>query len=439
LLLIPLAGVLLVAGIDRWRAATPGPAAAAVADWRSAGYGPRNLTAALKLSDDQLALNRERVRNDPGEWLRQEGLARASMARARLEDPYTDLVAATRAIDRAMADAPPGSGPLSTAAALGMMTHRLPRTAQALDAIDRLAVPPEPAELGEALALRGDVAFYRGDMTAAGALYGRAERIAPGPGVLVRRAIVRKARGDFDGAIRALYESQAGTKPPTPFAHASLALQIGGVEMARGNHAAAARWFAAADRTFAGYWYFEAHRAQSMAVAGDLPGAIRAMRAVAAKTDAAEAFDALAMLLRADGQAAESRAWAAKAAAAWTKRIELLPEAAYGHALEHELVFGTPDRALVLAQANLKARPFGESRILLASAQLMNGQTGPALRQLALAERSGWRSAPLYALRTQALELSGRPAEAQTARDAAEALNPKIFAPETALVWFSHG
>ena len=67
-------------------------------------------------------------------------------------------------------------------------------------------------------------------------------------------------------------------------------------------------------------------------------------------------------------------------------------------------MFGRPARGLALARANLAARPFGESRLFLASALLMNGQTGEALKQIALAENSGWRSAPLYALRAQALD-----------------------------------
>jgi hypothetical protein len=58
---------------------------------------------------------------------------------------------------------------------------------------------------------------------------------------------------------------------------------------------------------------------------------------------------------------------------------------------------------------------------------------------LARAEDSGWRSAPLYALRARILELAGRTDLAEQARAAAIALNPRIFAPETTLVWLSHG
>jgi hypothetical protein len=146
------------------------------------------------------------------------------------------------------------------------------------------------------------------------------------------------------------------------------------------------------------------------------------MRKVANAHPTAEVMDALAMLLRASGEASESRQWAARANEEWQRRLALAPEAAYGHALEHELVFGTPPRALELARLNLAARPYGESRI-----------------ELDRAEASGWRSAPLFALKTQIYELTGKPEMAKEARRTALALNPRIFSPETALIWFAHG
>ncbi len=437
-LFIPVAAVLAVAAIEGWRTVSWEPAAAAV-EWRRAGYGPRDHAAALVQNDEQLALNRERVRNGPDQWLRHEGLGRALMARSRLGVGYDDLVAANAALDRSALLAPEGSGPLLSAAALAMTTHRLAASETALAAIDRMVVQPDPADLAETRALRGDLAFYRGDMARSATMYEQAQRIGPGAGIAVRLANLRKAQGDFDGAIAALRGAQASGKALPPFAQASLALQIGAVEQARGRHSKAAKWFATANREFPGFWYFEAHIAQAKAIGGDMAGAIGDMRKIARRVKSPEVFDVLAMLLRADGQAAESRSWAEQADVIWSQRLKLLPEATYGHALEHELLFGSPDTALRYALANFKARPFGESRILLASAHLTAGQIDAALRQLAMAELSGWRSARLYALRAQAFELAGRTSLAREARDAATALDPNIFAPEAALVWFSHG
>jgi predicted Zn-dependent protease len=77
--------------------------------------------------------------------------------------------------------------------------------------------------------------------------------------------------------------------------------------------------------------------------------------------------------------------------------------------------------------------------LLLASALLMNNRPQDALDEIARAEVSGWRSAPLYALKAEAAALAGRPDEAEVARAEAVRINPQIFHPRTPLIWFSHG
>lgn len=437
-LAVPMLAVAAAIGLD-WSLGPATPGNASAAEWGAAGYGPASFTEAMTRADAQLYAGRERLRMGPTEWLRQEGLAHALIARSRLSANYDDLAEAARVIAGAQEAAPANAGPSLTAAVVAMMTHRLDRSEAALATFDRSVAVPDAAERAEAAALRGDIAFYRGDLAAADKWYDRAERTEPGAGIVYRRANLAKATGRFDDAIRAFQSAGSTPRKSAPFQHASTAFQIGAVEQARGNYAVAADWFAAADHQFPGFWLFEAHRAQSLALAGDLPGGIAAMRKVAQKAPSAEVLDALAMLLRADGQVAESRQWAGRAGASWARRLKQAPEAAYAHALEHELVFGSPARAMDLARANLAARPFGESRVLLASALMMEGQLTGALHQLQLAEDSGWRSAQLYALRAQALELAGRAAEAPAARKAALALNPRIFDSATALVWLSHG
>ena len=437
-LALPLAAVGIATGIDLTQSPVPTSRLSA-ADWTSAGYGPADYSATMRQISDNLDLASERTANGPDQWLRQESLARAYMTRSRFAERYDDLATAEKILAEARAGAPGNSGPLLSIAALSMMGHRLRDSERALDVIDSWAVPPEPGEMVEVLGLRGDLAFYRGDMAAAQKLYDEAEAIRGGSAVAYRRANLAKAQGDYDAAIQGFLGSAVGEKRGTPFFHASTALQIGAVEQARGNYAEASRWFTRADRQFPGFWLFEAHRAQSKAVAGDLQGAIAAMRSVAEDHPAAEVMDALAMLLRSSGEATESRLWASRAGEEWKRQLSLAPEAAYGHALEHELVFGTPERALMLARKNLAARPYGGSRVLLASALIMNGRYQPALDQLEAAEASGWRSAPLFALKAQIYELTGRAADAEEARKSALALNPRIFSPETSLVWFGHG
>jgi tetratricopeptide (TPR) repeat protein len=412
----------------------------ASAQWslRRPGYGPASFGAALAASDTRIDGARTMLRIHPDDWMREEGLARGLVARFRLTGNYADLAEASSAMARGRALAPDPAGPILSDAELGMAAHRLEQTDRALAALARWAVPPDRGERAEAAALAGDLAFYRGDMAGARRGYAQAAAI-DGGGSAYRTAILAKAQGDFDGAVRGFRTYLAEQRSPSPFQVANVAMQVGAVELARGNAEEALRRFQEADRTFPGYWLVQAHLAQGKALAGDPAAAIAAMRAVAQSSQSAEAMDALAMLLRTFGHAAESRQWATRAGEVWRRRIEQAPEAAYGHAAEHEIVFGTPERALDLAQRNLAGRPYGESRLLLANALVLNGRIAEALVQLQQAEASGWRSAPLYALRVEAFALAGRQAEAERARTQAQALNPNIFEPATALVWFSHG
>lgn len=437
-LAVPLLAVAVV-GAAEWLSGDTVVAPVNAADFDRSGYGPASHAEALEQAGAQVALGVERVSNDQTQWLRHESLARAYLARSRLTHTYDDLARAGKALAVARHLAPPGSGPSLTDAIFAQMTHQLGRAEESLAAMDQWAAYPEPGMRAESLSLKGDVAFYRSDFKEARRLYQEARRHGGDAGVSYRLAILAKSVGDFDAAIDHFHAANPRSERSAPLVNANTAMQIGAVELARGNYAAAGEWFAVADRQFPGFWLIEAHLAQAQALTGDVPGAIASMREIARRAPSAEVMDALAMLLRTNGQASEARQWARRAGAIWDRRLGQLPQAAYGHALEHEMLFGSPSRALELAQRNLSARPYGESRILLASALLMNGRPQAALAQLAAAERSGWRSAPLYAVRAQAFEMSGRQEEAVRARYAATALNPRIFEPETALIWFSHG
>lgn len=436
--ILPIAAVALLTGAE-WLINDTAEAPVSAAEWDSPGFGPASYSAAMARLDSDLSLGNERVSKGPDEWLRYESLARMYLHRSHLSFTYDELSLAGEALERAKLLAPTDSGPSLTDAAFAQMSHQLGRAESSLSALDGAVVRSDPAILAESASLKGDVAFYRGDMVRAEALYNQASEYGSNAGVSYRYAILARSQGRYDTAIK--YFSHAIPDPAmtTPLTSASTAMQIGAVELARGDYRNARAWFETANRQFSGFWLIEAHLAQAKALEGDLAGAIKDMEAVARRAPAGEVLDALAMLLRTDGQARASRFWADRASEIWDERLDQLPEAAFGHAVEHELVFGSPGKALDLAKRNFEARPYGSSRILLASAYLSNGAFEEAIEQLTLAEKSGWRSAPLYALLAQAYELSSRPAEAEEARKAAVALNPRIFEPETALIWLSHG
>ncbi len=428
-----------IVGFLGWRLDYTRAANVAEKPWRIAGFGPADYADAEKQIAGQLELARERVRLAPRQWLPQEGLARAYMAKAALSPTYDELASAARALEKSNSLAPERSGPLLTSAVFAMRTHQLDAVASLYSEARLSAVSPGSEIAAEWAAITGDVAYYRGNVREASRRFANSEKIGGQGAADYRLAVLAKSKGDYSGAIRIFKQINQTQVNSTPFETANLALRIGGIELARGNFAQSNAWFERADEQFPGFWLTEAHLAQGRALDGDLAGAISDMTAIAEKSASAEVMDALAVWLRADGQAQESRMWAARAAAIWQVRLQQLPAAALGHALEHELVFGEPQRALELARQNVRARPYGDSYLLLASALISNGQITEALSNIDRAENTGWRSASLFALRSQALELNGKHGSAKIAREDAVALNPHIFSPITQLVWFSHG
>lgn len=402
------------------------------------GYGPTSYSAAVEEADRRVDLGRDKLAVRQDKWLRFESLARALSVRGALTGSYADLAEASKLLERAQSLAPAGSGPMLTRAENAVRVHRLEPVAGAVSAFEKQAVPPDDTARAEARALLGDVAFFRGHMIEARRHYGEAQAIAGGSGVEIRMFRLAMARGDHAGA-RHIMSDLITARPHTPQQMGLLLLQRGAVELAAGQRAEARKWFEAADRIFPGHWLIQAHVAQGRALDGDREGAIRAYESIAGKFEIPEIMDALAMLYRAGGQMAASHKWADRASVLWSERLRQLPEAAYGHAVEHELIFGDSSEALRLAKANVAARPHGEARILLASAYLANGLPEDALTELDLAHASGWRSASLFVLRSEAALMMGRSEEASEARDKALSYNPRIFDSDAPLVWFSHG
>lgn len=404
------------------------------------GYGPRDFAGAHRLANDQIALGEERTARAPEQWAYQESYARALMGRARLTGSFDDLARARAALDRSMADAPDPAGPLLTDAVNYLTIHRLGAIPVDLKLLAASAIPADPGDRAEAVAIAGDVAFYSGRYRTALADYAAAQRIEDGPGIAVRLANWHRKMGRSDDALRLIDRAIALQRSPTRLFHANMLLQRGVVELGRGNWDIAQGWFNRADAVFAGYWMIQAHAAQMAAVAGDLAGAERQYLAILAGADTPlpEVMDALAVLYRVRGDAPDSRIWSERASTIWKQRVAQLPEAAYGHALEHELLFGGPAVALDLARRNFAARPYGDSITMLAWALLVNRRAPEAVQAIEALNRTGWRTAGQYVVLSEALALAGRPADSERARAGALALNPRAFDPAGALIWFGN-
>jgi len=406
------------------------------------GFGPADYATAMGWAERDISLGEERVRRAPNQWAYQEYLAGALLARARLNGSFDDLSRAQAALARGLSDAPAGAGPLLAAAVSNMTVHRLAPVAPLLAQLAGAVIPADRDERSEAIAIAGDLAFYSGRYAEARQTYAGAAALQEGAPVAIRLANWHMKMGQFDAALAQIEVARKSVKTPTRLFHANLLLQKGSIEMARGDWQAAEVCFTAANTAFPGYWRIQVFVAQMAAARGDLAAAEKAYRAIIARAPSGDAppevMDALAGLYRTAGDGGNSRVWADRAAAGWARRLAMLPEAAVGHALEHELVLGSPAKALDLARRNFAARPYGDALVMLGWAQLANGQPEAAARTMTGLEASGWRTAQQYVVLSEALALLGRSDASQAARSTALAINPRSFDPAASLLWFGN-
>lgn len=401
-----------------------------------AGFGPANYAAARARAESNLVGARETYAYAPDEWLRGEVLARALIAHWRLSGDYADLAAADRLLDRGLAQTPDPAGPVLSRALLSVLLHRLDQADVALARAAR-AVVPDPADTADAAALRGDVALQRGRLDLAAKDFARARGIDQAAGIGLRGAMLAAYRGDRHQAAQAI-EALLARPRQQPAVLAELMLQRANIAYWGGEWDDAGRWVGAAQRVFPGYWLADAYAAQQFALAGQTEKAIRAYGILAKRTARPEVQDALAHLLRLEGQGAVSREWAAKAAAGWEAHARLFPEAVVHHQAEHELAAGSAARALMFAQTDAGQRPQAPNLVLLARALLSAGRPGEALAALDRADAQGWVSAGQQMARAEVLAALGRTADSEAARTKAEAINPRAADPRTRLIWFGH-
>ncbi|NNM76606.1 hypothetical protein HJG53_06800 [Sphingomonas sp. ID1715] len=398
---------------------------------RQSSAGARDYDAAIAHIDRLIAGLRPLADQQPDDWLMRERIAHQLIARARLSGDFRDYVQAQQQLSAGLASATPGSGPHLSQAALALSTHRLALTERMLEAIDRYAVPPE-AEVREGLTgLRGDIAFYRGRYRAAVAAY------AALPQPDQRMAIFLAKTGQPEQALGLLNRIERSGLL-TGQMLAQIALLRGTIELQRGSWDAAEAAFGEADRRFPRWWLVAAHRAQMQALRGRTRQAIRAFEAVARRNDDPALRDAIASLYRAAGDYAGTELWAGRAAQGWAERLKLLPEAALGHAVEHELAFGTPARALELARRDFALRPHGATAIALGWALIANNRPAEALKIIDAVNGSSWQSAEQHLVAARAHALLGDSGAAEAEQDEALALNPHALDATATLLWYGH-
>ncbi|WP_293678234.1 hypothetical protein [uncultured Phenylobacterium sp.] len=412
------------------------PAPSAPPNRAPTAAAPLTYDAALERATEQVEGAQQVAQSQANDWLPLERLALAWMAKARLTGDFYDYAQAQAALDRSFARARQDTGPHLTQASLDLSLHRLARAQAMLKALGGYAVPPDAGEAAEIAGMTGDIAFYRGAYDRAWKLYGGDDKAAA-PGAF-RRAVFLGHTGKIDAALAALNDAERGLDFPVAQTLAGLELQRGALELRRGDRTRATAHFAKAERLFPGYWLAEAHSAQMLALAGRRPEAIARMVAIAQRSGAPEVMDALAALYRAEGDYNLSKTWSDRAGAIWMRRVAEIPEAAWGHAIEHELAFGDPAQALEFARKDYAARPYGPAVVGLAWAEIAAGRPAEALRVLQALDAGPYVSADRHVAAAQAYLLLGQDAAAEAERKKALALNPHSLDRDSGLIWFGH-
>ncbi len=391
--------------------------------------------------DEQLAqINRTldfalaRARTSASDWHAQSGLATLYLGRARLTGSFDDYATAGRLFDRAFALAPAGHGPWLDRAVWNFSVHRLNAMDADLRAVEHYAVPDDGAT-ATVLGLRGDQAFYAGHYHQALALYEASHRRLLMMSTSFRLAYYWGRMGDPDKARRYLDEAESTIIGPQQQQRSFLELYRGILALDYGRWDEAESHFRQADAIFPGSWIVEEHLAMVLALKGQPDRAMAIYQAIAARTSLPEAADAVAGLYRATGDLPNAKAWAARADSLWRGRIALLPEAAYGHALDHLLAFGSPAETLALAQKNYRARPYADAATQLAWAYMANHRPADALEALKPVLSSGWVSAEPHVVASEAWALLAEGSRADAERKAALAINPRSLDRNPGLVW----
>jgi tetratricopeptide (TPR) repeat protein len=410
--------------IDAWNNARPLPEAIA---WQKSPYSgngpPLSYAEAIRRSDTAIANAKAAAQAGADQWLMHEIHASELMARAQLSGDYRDYAAAEAALDKAFGVAVKGSGPHMMRAALDFSMHRLAAAEAQLAATDGYAVPPDPGDRAEIAAMRGDIAFYRGDYDRAWALYDTADRLVPGSANF-RRAIFAARTGKVDLADAYLAEAEKGYRSPTPQTRSYMQLQRGILDLDRGRLDDAMAHFREADRLFPGRWLIEEHIAEVLTLQGRTGQAERLYRDIVKRTGHPEFIDALAAIVEARGDRAEAQRLYARSSTIWAERLKLFPEATYGHAIDHCLAKRDWACALRLAEANHQARPYGEAKIKLAAALLANNRIDEARALIDTVLASRWRTPDLFAAAADIYAASGLTRQAERYRSTARKMNP---------------
>jgi tetratricopeptide (TPR) repeat protein len=372
--------------------------------------------------DRTIVATLDRAQAQPTSWTIRGEAAELYRSRARLSGDWSDYAKSQQQLDLAFATTPEGAGPFLAQASLDMTLHRLSALPSSLEQAER-TVNLDDNSLASILMLRAQSDMLTDGYVVASERISTAMDLHATVGGHSNAARLAWVTGDFDTA-HAEYDAAEGmyfglSDEP----HAWFHLQRGLMDLDRGRYDDALAHYLDADAALPGYWLVHEHIAEALWAIGDIQAADTLYADVVTRTGAPDLQDTYAEFLLERGQEEAASQLLTTADASWEARIAAFPDAAYGHAVSHYLLTD-PERAVLLAEAQLVEQPSAAARTTLASALFGVSRVAEARAVVDLALATEWRHADTFDLASQIYAANGDTPGATALCQQARAINP---------------
>jgi tetratricopeptide (TPR) repeat protein len=198
------------------------------------------------------------------------------------------------------------------------------------------------------------------------------------------------------------------------------------LDLAHGRHEEAEAHYARAARAWSGWWLVDEHRAELMAVQGDLDGAAALYEAIVVDVPRPETHQALGQLYVLMERPGRARSHLVQARAGYLDSVRR-GGVHYFHHLADFYAEAMPDgtKAVEWARRDLALRENFSTQAALAWALLRNGEVAEAAEWMERAMASGVRDAHLFAQASAVFGASGDAVKATRCHELARAINPR--------------
>lgn len=246
------------------------------------------------------------------------------------------------------------------------------------------------------------------------------------PESLLAMSVVRMATGSPHEAMALLEAAESRYHGNSRHQRAWYKLQRGIFAMQSGQFERARALFRQSTDILPDWWLAEEHLAEVSVYLGDTQTAMQLYNKVIASTGYAEYITARADLLLDSGNSELAKSDIETARTQFDQRLEMYPEAVAGHAIDFYLVHGPVEKAIALAEADYKRRPYGKTAINLADAWMQQGRTLEAAELLQQHIDAGWKTAGIHHFLASARHKLGDDEQSRKHEKIALLLNPGI-------------